>query len=128
MTVRLSDDLRRQIHVLDAWLKPTIDSQCPRQDAVKLRALRTNLVEIAGQIETMESVVPAPSLADSLEAFAESVAAYPDGMVLERQAVTLLLIALSSGAVLLGVLVYALGCHFGLIRPKLPWWWPGGAA
>lgn len=42
--------------------------------------------------------------------------------------IVLALLALGAGALLLGVLIYALGRHFGLIKPdaKLPWWWPHG--
>ncbi|EME69747.1 hypothetical protein H261_11954 [Paramagnetospirillum caucaseum] len=71
------------------WLKPTIDAECRRQDAAKLRAFVTNLQDVRDLVHLMEEGLvadPADSLAATMEGLAQSFAAIPDGATLSRAA------------------------------------------
>lgn len=73
------------LHTARSWLVPTIEGQCARPDAAKLRALVANLDELRARLHDLENGAPEDhSLSASFEALAESFAAFPQGMTLTR--------------------------------------------
>lgn len=69
------------------WLRPTLDAECRRQDAAKLRVFAANLKDVRDLVHLMEEGLvanPADSLAATMEGLAASFAAIPDGATLSR--------------------------------------------
>lgn len=73
------------INSANLWLVPTVEAECPRVDAAKLRTLMTNLTEIRARIAEAEQGVPADqSLSRFFEEAAERWAACTNGVTLSR--------------------------------------------
>jgi len=70
------------------WLTPTVDADCRRQDAAKLRIFLANLTDARDQARLqIEGLGTEPVLARSLEDLAESFAGFPDPAILSRATV-----------------------------------------
>jgi len=116
--IRISDQLRRQIDIVDSWLTPTIVDQCARTEAPKLRSFRANLVQIAEEMETTEGEMPPGSVAIALEQMADAFAAFGPRVTLERATIISFIAAfneLAAGAWALEVLVRR---HAGILAAE----------
>ena len=73
------------LHTARSWLVPTIEGQCARPDAAKLRAVVSNLEDLRARLLDLENGAPEDhSLSASFEALAGAFAKYPLGMTLTR--------------------------------------------
>lgn len=73
------------LHTARSWLVPTIEGQCARPDAAKLRAMVANLEDLRTRLHDLENGAPEDhSLSASFEALAEDYAKHPHGMTLTR--------------------------------------------
>ncbi len=108
------DTLASQVRV---WLTPTVEADCPRAEAVKLRMFLRNLENAAAQARVQEEgLIDADhSLAATMEGLAESFAKWPDGVTLGRQAIQSFVGVFNEAAAHAWALEMALRLHAGAI-------------
>jgi len=100
------------------WLGPTIDAECRRQDAAKLRIFVSNLKDARDLVHLMEEGLvadPADSLAATMEGLAQSFANIPDGATLSRAARLTYVAVFNEAAARAWAWEVALRLHAGII-------------
>ncbi|CUW41105.1 conserved protein of unknown function [Magnetospirillum sp. XM-1] len=100
------------------WLGPTIDAECRRQDAAKLRVFVGNLKDARDLVHLMEEGLvadPKDSLATTMEGLAESFAAIPDGATLSRESRQTFIAVFNEAAARAWAWEMALRLHAGII-------------
>lgn len=76
------------LNTMRAWLVPTVEGQCARPDAAKLRVLVDNLAQTRDIVAEAETGMPGDaSLSGFFEAAAERYAVHGQGLTLDRAAI-----------------------------------------
>jgi len=100
MADTLSASLDLLVAQVTTWLTPTIDADCRRQDAAKLRVFLANLMAARDHARLIEEGLAdggAP-LSVSLEGLANAFAAMPDGTVIGRSSLNVFVATLTEAA------------------------------